>query len=308
VRPHTELLLENYSAHAQPDDHMALRLLKGSLRVITGWIGTVHRDGYAVNTPIATIGLRGTDHEPYVLTGKDADATPYEAGSYDKVNRGGTVITTPAGKVDVEPGRVGFAREVVAAQESTRGTLTLLLPELLDRIPDFYVAGRFERELDDWSRAADEHVRERLGHAWTGAASGQCVPQAAAHDWVERFDSAIAARNADAVLAMFDADARIEAQVRDGKGELVTQKFTQAQFARSARAATAGLSSYRQQRQTLDVESDPADACSPIRVRSHVAEQGELNGAPYRVESDEEFRLALRNGRWLAIESLTTQR
>lgn len=38
------------------------RLLKGGFRAVTGLIGKVNRDDYRVSTPVATIGIRGTDY------------------------------------------------------------------------------------------------------------------------------------------------------------------------------------------------------------------------------------------------------
>ena len=41
--------------------------------------------------------------------------------------------------------------------------LSLLLPELLDRVPDFYAGGSFEKEIDDYSRDAEEIIRRTAG-------------------------------------------------------------------------------------------------------------------------------------------------
>ena len=56
---------EDYDvAGAASDNRSALSLLKGAMRAITGYIGRSNRDGYRIETPTATIGIRGTDHEP----------------------------------------------------------------------------------------------------------------------------------------------------------------------------------------------------------------------------------------------------
>jgi hypothetical protein len=41
------------------------RLLKGGFRAVSGLIGKVDRDEYRVSTPVATIGIRGTDYYVY---------------------------------------------------------------------------------------------------------------------------------------------------------------------------------------------------------------------------------------------------
>lgn len=38
------------------------RVLKGGLRTVTGLVGAIKRDDYSVTTPVATIGIRGTDY------------------------------------------------------------------------------------------------------------------------------------------------------------------------------------------------------------------------------------------------------
>ncbi|HSW13460.1 MAG TPA: FecR domain-containing protein [Solimonas sp.] len=309
LRPSTEFFAEAYAAEARNTDRMALRLLRGSLRIVTGWIGKLNRDGYSVATPAVTIGIRGTDHEPFVLSEQQAEATPYEAGSYDKVNRGRTVLKTVAGELEVEAGRVGFARQAGQAAPTDRALMTLLLPELLERVPGFYIGGTFEKELDEFSQNADENIRRRLEQAQ--AVPAGCAGEAAARDWIARFDSAVEQRDADAVLQMFAQDARIEAGVRDAQGQRVASSFSRKDFARSVRAAARGLEEYSQRRETLDVITRAAgdgQACAPVQLRSHVIEQGRLSGRPYRIEADEEYLLELREGRWLAVESRTTQR
>jgi hypothetical protein len=45
-----------------PGSHMLLSLLKGGFRAVTGLIGKANHDDYSLATPIATIGIRGTDY------------------------------------------------------------------------------------------------------------------------------------------------------------------------------------------------------------------------------------------------------
>lgn len=308
LRPGTDFYAEAYSAEARNTDRASLRLLRGSLRVITGWIGKLNREGYDLQTPTVTIGIRGTDHEPFVLSEEAAESTPYEAGSYDKVNSGRTVLKTSAGELEVEAGRVGFARQVGATQEPDRALMTLLLPELLERVPDFYTGGSFEKELDEYSSSSEAEIRRRLDQA---QASSGCVPEAAARDWIARFDSAVEQRDADAVLQMFASEARIEASVRGADGKLVAAQFGRKDFARSVRAVARGLEEYSQRRDTLEVLPQPVvpgQSCATVRLRSQVVEQGKLSGRPYRIEAEEEYLLELREGRWLAVESKTTQK
>jgi hypothetical protein len=133
VRPNTDLTLVAYQARGGDDDKSVLNLVAGSFRSITGWIGRHNARSYQVRTPTATIGIRGTDHEPLVIPDGAADGEP---GTYDKVNAGGTVLETRNGRIEVGPNRAGFA--------PLRGQPA---PRLLAEVPRFYRATRNESRL-----------------------------------------------------------------------------------------------------------------------------------------------------------------
>ena len=102
LRANTQLKVQSYVANGDDKDNVVLKLLRGTFRSITGWIGKEHPDKYVVATSTATIGIRGTDHEPMVIT-EGADA-----GTYDKVNTGTTVLNTQFGRIEIQPKQVGF--------------------------------------------------------------------------------------------------------------------------------------------------------------------------------------------------------
>jgi hypothetical protein len=168
VRPGTEFVAERFAAEDKPTDSFSVRLLTGSLRVISGWIARTNRSGHNIVTPTATIGIRGTDHEPYVLSAELAATTGNKEGTYDKVNRGGTTMQVGENTLDIDAGRVGFVRAPAkpdAEKKSgfrERALLTILLPVLLDKVPNFYVPGEFDAELDRYSQTADEDSQRQL--------------------------------------------------------------------------------------------------------------------------------------------------
>jgi hypothetical protein len=105
IRPNSIFKVDEYQANGEDGDKVAMSLLKGALRSITGWIGKHNPSAYRLNTPNAVIGIRGTDHEVTVLEESGDD----EAGTYDTVNEGATVISTPQGEAEVSPGKFAFA-------------------------------------------------------------------------------------------------------------------------------------------------------------------------------------------------------
>jgi hypothetical protein len=168
IRPSTEFVAERFAADDKPTDGLTVRLLTGSLRVISGWIARTNRSGHSIVTPSATIGIRGTDHEPYVLSAELAASTANKEGTYDKVNRGGTTMEVGENKLDIDAGRVGFVRAPAKpAKENKSGfreraMLTLLMPVLLDKVPNFYVPGEFDADLDRYSQTADQVSQRQL--------------------------------------------------------------------------------------------------------------------------------------------------
>jgi hypothetical protein len=146
VRPNTNMNIQSFQAQGRDDDRSILNLIAGSFRSITGWIGKHDPKSYQVRTPTATIGIRGTDHEPLVVPEGAKDAEP---GTYDKVNAGGTVIVSNRGhgRIEVTPNRAGFA--------PLRGKPT---PRLLSRVPRFYRPTRNESRLAHKHRAVQKAV------------------------------------------------------------------------------------------------------------------------------------------------------
>src|SRR5262249_11284668 len=106
VRPATRMRIVNYRAQGDANDRSVIGLLQGSFRSVTGWISNSGRDRVIVNTPTATIGIRGTEHEPLVIP---AGSTTGEPGTYDRVHAGETEIRTKQGTVPVRPNQAGFA-------------------------------------------------------------------------------------------------------------------------------------------------------------------------------------------------------
>ena len=168
IRPGTEFVAERFAADDKPTDGLTMRIFTGSLRVISGWIGRTNRAGHIIVTPTAIIGIRGTDHEPYVLSAQLAVSTANKEGTYDKVNRGGTTMMVGDNKLDIDVGRVGFVRApATPAKEDKNGVrkralLTLLMPVLLDKVPNFYVPGEFDADLDSYSQTADQLSQQQL--------------------------------------------------------------------------------------------------------------------------------------------------
>jgi hypothetical protein len=131
LRPNTFLKIDAYKAEGGADDAAVFRLIAGSFRSITGWIGKISPKNYAVITPTSTIGVRGTDHETLVVESGE------NAGTYDKVTSGETEMVTSIGKVSVLPGQAAFVPKTGAP-----------LPKVLAVVPAVFQPTKNEASID----------------------------------------------------------------------------------------------------------------------------------------------------------------
>jgi hypothetical protein len=61
VRPDSKLVIETYLYAGNEGDEATLNLVSGGLRVITGAMAKTNPENYKVRTPVALMGVRGTE-------------------------------------------------------------------------------------------------------------------------------------------------------------------------------------------------------------------------------------------------------
>ncbi len=131
LRPDSIFKIDAYRFSGKEDgtERGFLSLVKGGFRTLTGLIGKTRRDSYRLNTPTATIGIRGTDHEAVFVPadGGWSEAPGAAPGTYNKVNSGATFIETQGGRIDLGPNQAGFAPPRLDAA-----------PARLEKIPEFF--------------------------------------------------------------------------------------------------------------------------------------------------------------------------
>lgn len=111
VRPDTKLKFDRFIFSGKDDgsERSFFSLFKGGFRAVTGLIGRLNKSNYRITTASSTIGIRGTDHETFVVTPDSPLARVTPVGTYNKVNVGETSITTDKGTIFVLPNQMGFA-------------------------------------------------------------------------------------------------------------------------------------------------------------------------------------------------------
>jgi hypothetical protein len=61
VKPDSEIVIEDYVYNGNAEDKATLNLVSGGLRVITGAMAKTNPENYKVKTPVALMGVRGTE-------------------------------------------------------------------------------------------------------------------------------------------------------------------------------------------------------------------------------------------------------
>lgn len=94
LRPNTRFVIEDYKDANDPaQDRSIFNLVKGGFRAVTGLVGKRNPRNYQVRTAVATIGIRGTDHEGRICQGDCLDVDPLpQDGLYTGTYDGGTTL------------------------------------------------------------------------------------------------------------------------------------------------------------------------------------------------------------------------
>jgi hypothetical protein len=110
MRADTRFKIDSFKFNGKQDgsEQSFFSLINGGFRSVTGLIGKLHRKNYLIATPYAAIGIRGTDHETYLVLPGSALAELSPVGVYDKVNSGETIMTNEKGSVSILPKQMGF--------------------------------------------------------------------------------------------------------------------------------------------------------------------------------------------------------
>lgn len=158
LRPDSRVRLHTYRFVDRGGDigRASIELLLGGLRSITGAIGQVEKQNYVIYGGKVLVGVRGTDHETFVV------AAPLDhPGTYNRVTIGGTYLQSARGRIDLDPLETGFA--ALTGDEA---------PRRLERSPEFMhaafqqSAANFSAEMREDGLGDERRLRGglKLGH------------------------------------------------------------------------------------------------------------------------------------------------
>lgn len=112
LQPGTEFRVDDYHFEGEQDgsEKSFFSLLRGGMRAITGIVGRKNRASYRVNTPVATIGIRGTEYLAQL-----GESLTLSCGE------GVCVVTNDAGEVVMQAGQTMYFKDRTSPpQQMTR--------------------------------------------------------------------------------------------------------------------------------------------------------------------------------------------
>jgi hypothetical protein len=188
VRPSSRLVIDAYRVNGDSKDSVVLKLLRGGLRSITGWISKTNNKNYRITTATATVGIRGTDHEVVII--EDGP----NAGTWNQVTEGATTLATTAGLLEQAAG---------GANAAGRATATGQAPVAAAALPAVFVPRPSDTRVQELKKDAQDNKQQRLETRQQQVASAgglsaqgnpkvstQCTPDAPAQ---KAFDSMLRA-------------------------------------------------------------------------------------------------------------------
>jgi len=110
LRPSSRFVIDAYQhSGSAAKDESKFSLVRGGFRAVTGAIGQANKDRVQIKTPVATIGIRGTDHEGRFCAGDCLDLTNIGVSAPpDGLYTGTQVGQTQVGGQSFRAGEYGF--------------------------------------------------------------------------------------------------------------------------------------------------------------------------------------------------------
>lgn len=174
VPPASAAAAASTPAPAQADSAL-FKLVKGGLRILDGLIGQTRHDATGLETPVATIGVRGTEYDARYCAddcGDEADAKGApENGLYTGVREGSIGVRNDSGETVMQKGEYG--------QVSGRGTPFRHLAEAPRALRHMQLPQRYKARADKMHRqlkARRQRNLQRRGRLHGGPVRAQPQP------------------------------------------------------------------------------------------------------------------------------------
>ena len=128
LRCYSIMVIEDYALNTS-NRRSILNLLQGSLRKVTGKIGKMSEDVYELKTPVASVGVRGTEYALRVFQSKGCGGTiDTDDGLYLEVIKGLVDVHNTAGGVVIAKGEAVYVPLPKTVPEKTKVKAGVLNP------------------------------------------------------------------------------------------------------------------------------------------------------------------------------------
>jgi hypothetical protein len=170
LRSDTSFKVEQYEFQGKPaqEQKTLFSLLKGGMRTVTGLIGRVNHDNYAVKTPTATVGIRGTN---YTLVQCDANCrnpngTAAPGGTYGAVTDGRIGVRNQSGER-----QFGSDQYFHVASQTSAPTQLIAPPQFLRDTLEGRARARERQEERQQARAQAQQQQQQASSNGSSASS-----------------------------------------------------------------------------------------------------------------------------------------
>lgn len=144
VRPNSVISLDDYQFKNSDQDRVNTSIIRGGLRSITGAIGQKNKKAFLVRTPVATIGIRGTDLTAFYITSDMATSALGQQGSYLAIESGGGFLQNSAGMQILQSGQTAFTASATA------------IPVSISQLPGIFSLPTFEQLIPGVNDLSDQ--------------------------------------------------------------------------------------------------------------------------------------------------------
>lgn len=191
LRPNTRFRIEDYHYDTQDSANNRVKFVleKGVARSITGSAGQANKRNYRLNTPVAAIGIRGTDYIVHVLP----DVTRVSVNS-------GAIVMAPFGN-DCRSEALGPCESPQAVLLTAAMRNAYLELRVRDAMPVLIPA---ERGVDAPNRAVPPNPEEPRAGAKGGEQTGKLPSAGGVADGVNEVVANEVRRTADSVITLLE--------------------------------------------------------------------------------------------------------
>ncbi len=158
LKPKTEFVIDtyNYDQDDASSQQSKYKLNFGEIRTVSGLIGKTNQKDYSIETPVATIGIRGTKFRVVVLEIPSVDGEPAfqmtlsmgEDGAVDIFLPGGETLPLDAGQVS-SLGGLDTLIEIIQSETSIQDTLQNALDQLPIALEQLNNDGGINQDIQD---------------------------------------------------------------------------------------------------------------------------------------------------------------